>query len=59
MKHIDVDELFNRRVITSELESSLIDDDVIDASVVKYGKKKESIVEEVHIEVITVGEVGE
>ena len=34
MKHIDVDELFNKRVIICELESSLNDDDTIDASVV-------------------------
>ena len=34
MKPIDVDELFNRRVIISKLESSLNDDDSIDAAVV-------------------------
>ena len=32
MKPIDVDELFNRRLIISESESSLNDDDAIDAS---------------------------
>ena len=30
MEPIDVDELFNRRVIISELEASLNDDDTID-----------------------------
>ena len=34
MKTIGVDELFNKRVIIRELESSLNDDDAIDASVV-------------------------
>ena len=32
MKNIDVDELFNSRIIMSELEYSLNDDDKIDAS---------------------------
>ena len=38
IKTIDVDELFNRRDIIRELESSLNHDDVIDASVVSEGK---------------------
>ena len=37
MKPIYVDELFNRKVIINELESSLNDDDAIDASVVPEG----------------------
>ena len=40
MKIIDVDELFNRKVTTSEFESSFNDDDIIDASVVREGKTK-------------------
>ena len=44
MKPIDVDELFNRRVIISELESSLNDDDAIESSVVPEGKTEASFV---------------
>ena len=46
MKPIDVDKLFNRRIIISELESSLNDDDAIDTSVVTEGKTEASVVAE-------------
>ena len=60
MKPIDVDELFNRRVIISELEYSLNDDDTIDASVVSGGEIKSSFVAKLVQESdIIVGEVGE
>ena len=41
MKPIDVDELFNRRVIISQLEYILNDDDTIDTSVVPEVETKE------------------
>ena len=46
MKPIDVDKFFNRRFIISELEYSLNDYDVIDASVVLEGETKASSVVE-------------
>ena len=46
MKPIDVDKLFNRRIIISELESSLNDDDAIDTSVVTEGQTEASVVAE-------------
>ena len=47
MKPIDVDKFFNRRVIISELESSLNNDDTIDASFVPEGETEASVVAEV------------
>ena len=47
IKPMDVDELLNRRVIRSELESSLNDDDEIDASGITEGQKEASFVAEV------------
>ena len=47
MKPIDVDEIFNIRVIISELESSLNDDDTIDSSVVTEGEIEASVLVEV------------
>ena len=47
MKPIDVDELFNRRVIISELEYSLNDDNTIDTSFIKEVQKETSVVAEV------------
>ena len=42
-----VDELFNRRVITSELEASLNDDDEIDTSGITEGQIETAAVVEV------------
>ena len=44
MKHIDVDELFNRRVIISELAYNLNDDDAIDSYVVQKGETESLVV---------------
>ena len=46
MKPIGIDELFNRRVIIYELESSLNYDDSIDALVVAEGETEASVVAE-------------
>ena len=47
MKPIYVDELFNRRVIISELEASLKDDGSIDASFITQGQTETEVVAEV------------
>ena len=44
MKPIDVDELFNRRVIISELESSFNDNEEIDAPVFPEGEPEAPVV---------------
>ena len=44
MKHSDVDELFIRRFIIHELESSLNDGEVIDTLFVAEGKTETSVV---------------
>ena len=44
MKHIDVDELFDRKVIIYELGSSLNDDDETEASVVAEYKTEAPVV---------------
>ena len=60
MKSIGVDELFNRRVIISELEASFNDDDAIDLSGIIGEKLETPVVSEVLIKKdIPVGEVGE
>ena len=46
MKPIDIDELFNIRVIIYELEFRLNDDDTISASVVVNGKTEASFLAE-------------
>ena len=47
LKPIDVDEFFNRKVIISDLVSSLNSDDVIYASIVTVDRTEESVVAEV------------
>ena len=47
MKPMDVDELFNRRVIISELESRWNNDYAIDASGINEGQTETSVVSEV------------
>ena len=47
MKPMDIDELFNRRVVISELEACLNDDDAIDASGITEGQTETEIVAEV------------
>ena len=41
---MDVDEFFNRRVIISELEDSLNDDDAIYASGITEGKTETAVI---------------
>ena len=60
MKPIDVGEFFSRRVITSELGSSLNNNDTIDESVVPQGEIEASVFAEVVQEADRiVGEVSE
>ena len=47
MKPMDLDKLFNRRVIISELEASLNDDDAIDASGITECQTETAVVAEV------------
>ena len=47
LKPIDVDEFFNRKVIISDLVSSLNSDDAIYASIVTVDRTEESVVAEV------------
>ena len=47
MKPVDVDEILNRRIIISELGSSLNNDDAIYASVVTKAETEASAVSEV------------
>ena len=47
MKPMDVDELFNRRVIISELEAHFNDDNSIDASGITYIQTETLVVAEV------------
>ena len=47
MKHMDVNKLFNRRFIISELEECLNDDDAIGASGITEGQTETTVVAEV------------
>ena len=44
MKNIDIDELFNRRIIISEVEYSLNDDDEIELSGITEGQTETPVV---------------